>query len=336
MPQALNYSYQIVKENDSTFQEKIEYLELLRQDKSKDYSSWLASVEKDARASADHAAEFARWKVLTTGPTNALLWMAELPAQIQTNMPLPLVRTDCQIAIKDWSGVLKEVQSQDWSEANFYRLALQSLAERSLSQNTAAEASWNKAFRASAHRLDKLSRLAQVTKTWGWQSEYSELLADIVAEFPQETWAVDQLAAKLYDQGKTSEMESLYFRIYTEDPSNIKVKNNLANLYLLRKIELGKAYEMAKEVYNTSTNNPFFVSTYAYSLLLQDKKGEALNVFNNVKPEHLQIPSVSLYYGIVQAESGSKEIAREALKRAEASKLLPEEKAIAQLAESRM
>jgi predicted Zn-dependent protease len=131
-------------------------------------------------------------------------------------------------------------------------------------------------------------------------------------------------------------MESLYFGAYSKDPTNPKIKNNLANLYLLRKIELPKAYTMAKEAYTSSTNNPFFASTYAYSLLLQDKKGEALTVVNGLKTEYLQIPSVSLYYGLVQAESGRKEVAREALKRAEAGKLLPEEKAIAQVAESRM
>ncbi len=132
-------------------------------------------------------------------------------------------------------------------------------------------------------------------------------------------------------------MESLFSTAYSKDPSNQAIKNNLANLYLLRKTELGKAYTMAKEAYApSSTNNPFFVSTYAYSLLLQDKKSEALNVVNGLKAEYLQIPTVALYYGVVQAESGRKEAAREALKRAQASQLLPEEKAIAQLAESRM
>ena len=333
---AVSYSAQIVKDPGSIFKDKIEYLELLRQDRTQDYGPWLASLEKDAGTSSDHAFELARWKVVTSGPTNAFHWLAGLPPQVRTNMPVPLVMTDCQLAMKDWAGILKEVESEDWGEAGFYQLALQSLAERSLSQNTAADASWHKAFRAAAHNLDKLSHLAEVTKAWGWQPECSELLTEIVGEFPQENWAIDELGAQLYAQGKTSQMESLYFRAYSKDPSNPSIKNNLANLYLLRKIELGKAHTMAKEAYDSSTNNPFFISTYAYSLLLQDKKNEALNVVSGLKAEYLKIPSVALYYGVVQAESGRKEAAREALKRAEAGKLLPEEKAIAQLAESRM
>ena len=336
MRQAAVYSSQIAKDPASTVTDRIAYLELLRQNQSEDYSVWLASLEKNARTSADEAFALGRWKVLTSGPTNALHWIAGLPPQIQTNLPVPLVMTDCQIALKDWNGILSEAVKQDWGDANYYKLALQSLAERSLSQNAAADVSWHKAFRASSHRLERLSRLAEVTRVWGWQPERSEVLTEIISEFPQESWAIDEVATQLYAEGKTSEMVNLFFKAYSKDPSNPRLQNNLANLYLLRKTELDKAYALAKEAYNTSTNNPFFASTYAYSLLLQDKKSDALNVVNVLKPEHLKIPSVALYYGVVQAQSGQKEIAREALKRAEAGQLLPEERAMVQLAESRM
>ena len=316
--------------------DKIEYLQLLRQNQSPEYATWLATLEKDSQSSAAQAFALGRWKVVIDGPTNALQWMAGLPPQIQTNLPVPLVISDCQIAIKDWNGILSEVKQQDWGEANYYKFALQSLAERSLSQTAASDVSWHIALRISAHRLDRLSHLAEVTGAWGWTAEKSDLLTEIVDEFPAENWAVDQLASALYSQGKSSEMESLYFKVYSKDPSNPRLKNNLATLYLLRKTELPRACEMAREAYNTSTNNPYFASTYAYSLLLQDKKNDALNVVNGLKPEYLKIPSVALYYGVVQAQSGRAEAAREALKRAKTVPMLPEERAIVQLAESRM
>jgi len=46
----------------------------------------------------------------------------------------------------------------------------------------------------------------------------------------------------------------------------------------------------------------------------------------NVKPEYLEIPSVSVYYGLVQAQSGQKAVAKAPLERAAAATLLPEEK----------
>lgn len=334
--QAAIYSSQLAKDTNATPADKIEYLQLLRQNQSPEYADWLATLEKNSQSSADQAFALGRWKIVIDGPTNALHWMAGLPTQIQTNLPVPLVMSDCQIAIKDWNGLLGEVKKQDWSEANYYKFAVQSLAERSMSQTAAADVSWHLAMRLSAHRLDHLSHLAQVTDAWGWNTEKSDVLTEIVDEFPGENWAVDKLASAFYAQGKTSEMESLFFKVYSKDPSNVRLKNNLANLYLLRKTELPRAYEMAKEAYETSTNNPFFASTYAYSLLLQDKKSDALNVVNGLKPEYLKIPSVALYYGVVQAQSGRAEVAREAFKRAKTASLLPEERAIVQLAESRM
>ncbi len=330
------YSGQIAKDASALPDDKIEYLELLRQNQSAEYSSWLASLEKSAQSSAIDAFTLARWKIATSGVTNALHWIASLPQQTQTNLPVPLVTTDCQVAVKDWRGILSEVNQQDWGEANYYRLALESLAERSLSQGAAADVSWHKSIRMSAHHLDRLTRLAEVTGVWQWNPERADVLSEIIDEFPQENWALDQLSTQWYAEGKTSEMESLFFKVYSKDPSNVRYKNNLANLYLLRKTELDKAYEMAREAYNSSTNNPFFASTYAYALLLQDKKSEALGVANGVKAEYLQIPSVALYYGVVQAQSGRKDAAKEALKRAGTGHLLPEEKAMMQLAESRM
>lgn len=330
------YSAQIAKSPQALAEDKVEYLELLRQNQNAEYSTWLAALEKNAQTSAGDAFALARWKVVTSGPANALHWIASLPRQTQTNLPVPLVMTDCQIALKDWRAILSEVTQQDWAAANYYKLALESLAERSLSQSAAADVSWHRAFRLSAHRLDRLTRLAEVTDVWQWKAERVDVLSEIIDEFPQEHWALDQLSTQWYAEGKTAEMESLFFKVYSKDPTNPRYKNNLANLYLLRKTELDKACEMAKEAYDSSTNNPFFASTYAYALLLQDKKTEALDVANGVKAEYLKIPSVALYYGLVQAQSGRLEVAREALKRAQAGHLLPEEKAIMQVAESKM
>jgi predicted Zn-dependent protease len=336
LSQAVAYSSQITKEPGATVNDAIQRLELLRLSKSSEYAGWLALVEQRSTVSAEQAFALGRWKAITGGPTNALLWITSLPIKIQTNLPVPLVTADCQIALKDWTGILNEVDKQNWGVEDYYRMALQSLAQRSLSQSAAAEVSWHKAVRMSSHRLDQLSHLAEVSGMWQWPAERVEVLTEITDEFPKENRAVGQLADELYAEGKTREMEDLFSKVYSKDPSNIQAKNNLANLYLLQKTELNKAFVMAKEAYSSSTNNPFFASTYAYSLLLQDKKDEALSVVNGFKAEYLKIPSIALYYGVVQAQSGHKEVAREALKCAESSKLLPEERAIVQFAEARM
>jgi Flp pilus assembly protein TadD len=125
-------------------------------------------------------------------------------------------------------------------------------------------------------------------------------------------------------------------RINAADPQDVRVKNDLANLYLLRKAELERAFRLAREAYTSVPTDPYFSSTYAYSLLLQKRPGEALRVMADLNPKYLQIPSIAAYYGIVQAASGNKDLAKEPLRFAEHAILLPEEKELVHLATARL
>jgi len=244
--------------------------------------------------------------------------------------------TDCEIALKNWNGLLAFEGKQDWGEVEFYRLAIESLAHRSLKQDAAADSAWHKTLALTAHRLDRLARLAQVTEVWGWTAEKTALLQKITDEFPNEKWAVNQLMATLYANGNSLGLISLLDKIHTADPTDDRIKNNLANLLLLRKSKLDEADQMAEEIYKSSPENPFFISTYAYSLLLQKKTNDALKVLETMKPEYMKIPSVAAYYGVIEAQAGHKEIARDCIARAETAKLLPEEMELIRQAKARL
>jgi predicted Zn-dependent protease len=183
--------------------------------------------------------------------------------------------------------------------------------------------------------LDRLARLAQVTGAWGWTTERTDILRQIIAEFPQEKWASESLVAELYALGNTRELEGLVSKLYASDPSNVRLKNNLANLLLLLKKDSSKAFRLAQEVYQSAPDNPFYAATYAYSLSLQGQAEQAVGVFTNINAEKLQIPAVAAYYGTVQVRAGHKEIAKEPLHRAEAATiLLPEEKEMIRVAKA--
>ncbi len=186
LPDALKFSKELATGPKARFGDKIDYLQLLKVSTNAAFGPWLASMKLEATNSAPRAFALGRWMAMSEGPPTALKWIQSLPADIQTNQPIPLIVTDCRMALKDWAGLLKVVDTQDWAEANFYRLALQALAHRSLGQQFLADAAWRSAVRQSEHRLDRLSRLAQVTATWGWRPENTELLQDITSEFPKE------------------------------------------------------------------------------------------------------------------------------------------------------
>jgi tetratricopeptide (TPR) repeat protein len=333
---AIGYSKQLLRDPSATFGDRLVHLELLREAKSSEAVPWLTSLEKEAESSPSAAFLFGKWIAAADNPSAALGWLQKLPPAVQTNQPVPLIITDCQVALNDWSALLAIVNKEDWGDLSFYRLALESLAQRGLGKDTASLAAWQKALRLATHRLDRLARLAQATTAWHWTPEHGEVLEKITTTFPKETWAADQLVAQLYAQGDTRGIETLLTRVQASDPTDPRLKNNLANVSLLRNTEVQKAYRLAKEAYDTAPENPFFASTYAYSLLLQNRRDEADKVFAHVKAEYLQIPSVAAYYGVVEAQCGHHDIAKGSLARADSGKLLPEEKELVRLAESRL
>jgi tetratricopeptide (TPR) repeat protein len=333
---ATGFSTRLLRDPSATFSDRIVHLQLLREAKSAESAPFLALLEKEANSSPASAFLLGKWMAAAENPASALAWLHSLPPTIQTNQPVPLIVTDCQIALHDWSGLLALINREDWGELTYYRLALESLAQRSLGQSAAATAAWQKAVRQSARRLDSLSRLAQVAAAWRWTPEHTELLEKITTEFPKEKWAVDQLVTKLYAEGDTRGIQTLLTKVQASDPTDARLKNNLANVFLLRNSEVEKANRLAKEAFDAAPNDPFFASTYAYSLLLQNRRDEAVKVFARVKTEYLQIPSVAAYYGVVQAQCGHGDIAKGSLTRADAGKLLPEEKELVRLAKARL
>jgi len=144
------------------------------------------------------------------------------------------------------------------------------------------------------------------------------------------------LIKQMYADGNTLGIQQLLANVQRDNPTDARLKNNLANVYLLRNSDLEKANELAKEAYDASPNDPYFVSTYAYSLLLQNKRDDALKVISRTKSEYLLIPAVAAYYGVVEAQCGNYDIAKDPLKRAEAAKLLPEEKELVRRAIARL
>ncbi len=336
LPQAISYSKEIISLPGAPFADKINHSQLLKAAKNDDYSPWLASLKTTAAQSPGEAFALGRSLTLTEGPAVALHWLNELPYAMQTNQPVPLIITDCLIDQKDWNGVLAFVGKQDWGEGDFYRLAVESLAQRSLNREDTADLDWHKAVRLSTHQVSHLERLEKVAELWGWTREQTDLLREITDDYPEQKWAVDQLMAQYYAAGKTSDLQALLTKSHSANPSDVRIENNLANILLLRKSELDHANVMAKEVYDAAPADPFVISTYAYSLLLQKKPEAAVKVLTGLKPEYLKIPAIAAYYGVIQAQSGHKDVARPYIDRAETAKLLPEENEMVRLAKAQL
>src|SRR5262249_36470599 len=242
---ALTYARKILESPQPAISDRIDYLQIARAANSSDFDSYLSDLKRGAATNAVQAFAVGQWMVGAENPTNALRWLQSLPAPIQTNQMVPVLIANCLGDLNDWNALLAWVNPQDWNDLNFYRLALVSLARSQLKQEGAAKAAWQKAERLATQRLDRLSRLAQLSRTWGWKAEWVHVLSKINTEFPGEKWASGLLLAQYHQDGNTRALADLLSKCYASNPSDQMLKNDLANVFLLRKSELEKAHRMA-------------------------------------------------------------------------------------------
>jgi predicted Zn-dependent protease len=96
-------------------------------------------------------------------------------------------------------------------------------------------------------------------------------------------------------------------------------------LSLLSGKDLTTAQKDAAELYASAPLSPVFASTYAFSLYLQGKTKEGIQVLRALKPEELANPAVAVYYGVLLADTGEAQAAKGYLDKSAKAFLLPEE-----------
>jgi hypothetical protein len=88
------------------------------------------------------------------------------------------------------------------------------------------------------------------------------------------------------------------------------------------------ASAIAAKLYEKHRQDGSYVSTYAYSLHLLGKTQEALKAMEALPHDQLQVPDVSIYYGILLAATRDWVDAPKFLDQGKRTSLLPEERAL--------
>ena len=153
-----------------------------------------------------------------------------------------------------------------------------------------------------------------------------------IERHPAERWTLRELGRLYQAEGNTRGLNKLFGVLAELNPKDFEARNNFAATSLLLKLNLTKAYELAKELYTERPDHAIIASTYAFALHLRGSTREGLAVLQKLKPEALEDPSVALYYGVLLSASGQPAQARKYLDLAQPAKLLPEEKQLLETA----
>jgi predicted Zn-dependent protease len=344
---ALVLSRQLMQETNSAFTDKILLLEVLLETRNADFKPMLANFQRDAAPNSSKIYELATWEMAKTPPGDTLAWLRSLPMNTQTNQPTTLLVTEGFAASKDWRGLQVWLEKQNWGELEFLRHAFMSRALRGQELTDTAKTEWEQALNSAQGQKRSLIMLLGLSSNpdnvalngqkqsfvmllrlaaqWNWVNEVEELLWTIVNRYPQEKWATDALTRILFAGGQTRSLMQLFTQELKRTPSDLAAKNNLAMTALLLNAKEFKPNDLAREVCQQDPTNASYVSTYAYSLLIQKKGLEAQKIIERLKPQELQDPVIAGYYGLILRANGEKTKARTYLDISAKAKMLPEE-----------
>jgi cytochrome c-type biogenesis protein CcmH/NrfG len=279
---ALNLSQDLARQTNGNFTDKLLRLNVLMKTHSTEFKPTLAEYQHEAATNSAKLFDLANWQINQLSPAAALGWLQSLPMQTKTNQPAALLTAQCQISAKDWKGAQSFLQNQNWTELEFERHAFlaRSLREQGLEESSKAE--WQLALNGANGKKVDLNALFREAAQWNWSSEAEQVLWTLVNSFPDEQSAAQELRHAFIVEGRTRSLLQLISIQLRRNPSDVALKNDLAMVALLLNDQDVKPYDLAREAYQKDSKNPSIVSTYAYSLYLQQKPAEALKVMQQL------------------------------------------------------
>lgn len=325
---AVTLAERMIEEPEVAFSDRLLRLDVIGLTRGTNFVEELMSARALATNSVGTVNQMILWQMTKVPPRPTLEWIGTLPDEYRTNAGVALMTSDLQVAVQDWEGLLSFLDGQNWGALEFLRHAFRTLAMRNQGLTGAAEIEWGLTMRGTGMDRGALNMLLQTVARWRWADEMREILTAMVNRYPGEKWAADMLMQNLFAEGRTRSLMSLFGTQLSANPQDLTIKNNLAMTALLLDAGELRPHDLARQVYEGGPTNATYVSTYAFSLHLQEKHEEALRVMGLLTPEQLEQPSIAGYYALVLQANGRAEEARRYREKAATAQFLPEERRV--------
>jgi predicted Zn-dependent protease len=316
---------------EAVSRDRLVYIDLLHQVDPAAFSSYLTELETRSRTQPEELANLLIWMSQNNLNVLAADYLKTVPAEQLEHWPVPLAAADVYLRLKDWRKLEAVAKSSGWRESDYLREAYLARALREQNKLVGAEHEWAGAIKAASARPEATLALARVVSDWGWDKEALEVLWELSKNAEKRTEALQTLYRYYAKHSDTQALYKVLVRLNENDPTNLDVQNNLAQISLLLNAQPEEARRLAAKIYEKNPTNAAYATTYAYGLVTKGQLTQAIKVMSSLTPQQLRDPAVSAYYGICLAAAKDAR-AREFLEIGEHAALLPEEKALVQKA----
>lgn len=324
--QAKALSDKVVSDLDATFDDRLLRLDLLSRLKSPEFSSSLQTMQEESRNSTNSMLRLISWLQGRGMALVAVEWTKTMPRKIASDPRLKLALAECHIRLADWEAVKELTNAGDWGADKFIALALQARLLRQEGRVAQSQTVWDSAVMEAKKSQELLIELGRIAENWNWDAEAESVLWKLTERPEPPDWVFTALEVHFSARADSDSLRKLWLRKQETDPADMSAANNLALLLLLRGESLESAHKLAADVYLSDKTNPYFISTYAFSLYRQGKAQDALKLISSLAAEQLKDPSTAVCQVAILVANDAKDQAREILSQIKADKLLPEEK----------
>jgi hypothetical protein len=256
-------------------------------------------------------------------------WMDKLPAAATAKPPAAIAIAAAFAEQRNWSRLRRWTRSESWGEEDYLRLAYQGFAARQSRQSSADaefDTLWRTALHAAADQPDREIRLARLATKCNLPIESEELWSRLSRTPPSRREALDSLYRLYRANNDVKKLYDVLQRLHDASPNEIGIITNLARLGLNIDQNTKQAQELAKQAYDRAPDDVSCAVTYAFSLYVQGRTTEGLEILQRLPPEALHEPHAAVYAAVLLLDVNQTDGAKEYIQVAKHGPIYAEEK----------
>ncbi len=323
------FAQQLQMSPEVTFGDYLLCLNLYRQLDPKKFDALLEKVKPVAARNAADLGLLMDWMNQNGMAPEVIKWMEKLPADT-TDHPPPAIAIAAAFAEqKNWSRLRRWTRSESWGVDDYLRLAYQGFAAHQSRQSggdAEFDTLWREALRAASDQPDHELKLGRLASKWNLTIESEELWSRLSRNSSTRREALEELRKLYRANNDVKKLYDVLQRLHETSPNDIVISVNLARLGLNIDQNTKQAQDLAKQAYDRSPNDVSCAVTYAFSLYLQGRTTEGLDVIRKLQPEAMRESHNAVYAAILLLDVNQTDAAREYIQIAKRGPLYAEER----------
>ena len=323
------FAQQLQMSPEVSFGDYLLCLNFYRKLDAKKFEALLEKVKPVAARNSGDLGLLMDWMNENGLASEVVKWMDKLPAAATAKPPAAIAIAAAFAEQRNWSRLRRWTRSESWGQEDYLRLAYQGFAARQSRQSSADaefDTLWRAALHAAADQPDREIRLARLATKWNLPIESEELWSRLSRTPPSRREALDSLYRLYRANNDVKKLYDVLQRLHDASPNEIGIITNLARLGLNIDQNTKQAQELAKQAYDRAPDDVSCAVTYAFSLYVQGRTTEGLEILQRLPPEALHEPHAAVYAAVLLLDVNQTDGAKEYIQVAKHGPIYAEEK----------